>query len=65
MMKLKCVSRYVNEPQQLAFNAGDVFDASPALAQFLKADSPGSFSDYDPAQEFAPLTKPAKPAKVK
>lgn len=65
MMKLKCLSRYVNEPQQLAFNVGEVFDASPALAQFLRADSPGSFAEVEDQPEAAPITKPAKAPRVK
>jgi hypothetical protein len=51
-MKLICLSKYEN--RELAFNAGDVFEADEKLARLLFTDSPGSFQEYvpEPVQEF-------------
>lgn len=42
-MKLRCVSRYEN--REIAFNAGDEFDASESLYKLLMSDSPLSFEE--------------------
>ncbi len=51
-MKLICLSKYEN--RELAFNAGDIFEADEKLTRLLFADSPGSF------QEYVPEPQPAK-----
>lgn len=43
MGKLRCVGGYRNEPRQLSFEAGQVFDADPEIEAFLMADAPGCF----------------------
>ncbi len=42
-MRLRAIGRYVNEPRNLAFDAGTVFEADEATAAFLLADAPGTF----------------------
>lgn len=48
-MQLRCVSNYQN--RELAFNAGDVFEADDKLYRLLMSDSPGSFEEYKPETE--------------
>lgn len=43
-MRLLCIGRYVNEPRNLAYNTGDVFEADETLASYLLADAPGCFA---------------------
>lgn len=43
-MRLRAIGRYVNEPRNLAFDAGTVFEADEALASYLLADAPGCFA---------------------
>ena len=47
MKKLRCIGRYVNQPRNLAFNAGEEFDIDDETARFLMRDAPGSFKALD------------------
>lgn len=49
--KLVCLTKYVNGPRGLVYEAGQVFDASSSLREFLLGDAPGSFEDYVPKRK--------------
>lgn len=55
-MKLICLSKYEN--RELAFNAGEVFEADEKLARLLFADSPSSFQEYVPKPEQEKIETP-------
>lgn len=41
--KLKCVGRYRNDPRNVVYQVGEVFEASDEDAAYLLADAPGCF----------------------
>jgi hypothetical protein len=53
VIRLRALGRYVNEPRNLAWNKGEVFEADDALAAFLLADAPGTFERVTEAKAMA------------
>lgn len=66
-MRLRAIGRYVNEPRNLAFDAGTVFEADEATAAFLLADAPGTFERVVLAKQVSapPADKAIKAAQNK
>ena len=62
MTVLYCLSNYTSQLEK--YKKGDVIEVSPEKAEFLLADSPGSFSTEKPKVEKA-LDKPPKDKAVK
>lgn len=54
MPRLRAVSRYSNEPLNLAYNPGVEFDADQALFDYLMRDAPGCFELVEQKQMKAP-----------
>ena len=42
-MKLKCILKYHNDPKNMRFKKGDVFEVDEVQARYLLADAPGCF----------------------
>ena len=42
-MKLRCVLKYHNDPKNMRFEQGDVFEVDEVQARYLFADAPGCF----------------------
>jgi len=61
-MRLLCIGRYVNEPRNLAYNTGDVFEADETLAAFLLADAAGCFA---PAPAAKAVPEPPRDKAIK
>jgi hypothetical protein len=64
VIRLRALGRYVNEPRNLAWNKGEVFEADADLAAFLLADAPGTFERVAESKSKA-ITEPAMDKAIK
>ena len=46
MIKLRCLGNYRNDPRNLVYVKGDVFEVDEKQAAFLAVDAPGCFEPF-------------------